>query len=68
VCAAYGGLENEQESTYTYVTHDASAGVGASWTRAALPRLRDGARFRAAAFALGDRIGGENGLLLSGGY
>ncbi len=56
-CVAFGGLENEPDSTYIYVTHDASAGAAATWTRAELPSLRPDARFRAAAFAPGGRVG-----------
>ncbi len=56
VCLAYGGLENEPTSTYIYVTHDASAGAGATWTRAQLPRLREDARFRAAALTADGQV------------
>jgi len=57
VCAAYGGLQNEPDSTYVYVTHDAGAAAAATWTRATLPSLRDDARFRSADFAPGGQVG-----------
>ncbi|MFO7545887.1 MAG: hypothetical protein R6W77_10370 [Trueperaceae bacterium] len=50
-CLAYGGLENDPESVYAYVTHDAQKGPDSTWTRATLPSLRENSRFRAAAFA-----------------
>lgn len=56
-CAAYGGLENEPDSAYIYVTTDAQQGADSSWQRATLPALREDSRFRGLAFAPGGQVG-----------
>ena len=62
-CVAFGGLDYRAGSAYLFVTNDAPKGADSSWTRAALPALREESKFRHVAFAPGGTRGWTVGMV-----